>query len=152
MTHVPPPWMMGGMKREAVESKVLMVTMHRRAMITSTQPGGQMTDSEIEVDGGLMETLNLILNFGGSNTLADFDPVLALRSSTANPASNPARFLDVFSVSFTFGFGFGVLVQKSYVFRVENQLSGFGYQIPKAKSSLKGKKDFTWYFRNKPHI
>ncbi|PBK82959.1 hypothetical protein ARMGADRAFT_1038249 [Armillaria gallica] len=54
------------------------------------------------------------------------------------------RFLDVFSISFTFGFGFGVLVQKSYVFRVENQLSGFGYQIPKAKSSLKGKKDFTW--------
>ncbi len=64
----------------------------------------------------LISLLRWISNFGGSNTLVDFDPVLALRSSTANLASNPARFLDVFSVSFTFGFGFGVLVQKCTVF------------------------------------
>ncbi len=60
--------------------------------------------------------LRWISNFGGSNTLADFDPVLASKSSTANPASNPAGFLDVFSASFTFGFGFGILVQKCTVF------------------------------------
>ncbi len=60
--------------------------------------------------------LRWISNFGGSNTLADFDPVLAPKSSTANPASNPAGFLDVFSASFTFGFGFGILVQKCTVF------------------------------------
>ncbi len=58
--------------------------------------------------------------------MADFDPVLALKSSTANLASNPARFLDVFSVSFTFGFGFGILVQKCTVFEYAFWLAYLG--------------------------
>ncbi len=44
--------------------------------------------------------------------MADFDPVLAHKSSTVNLASNPATFFDVFSVSFTFRFGQGATNMK----------------------------------------
>ncbi len=60
--------------------------------------------------------LRWISNFRGSNTMADFDPVLACKSSMANPASNPATFLHVFSVGFTYRFGSEILVQKCPVF------------------------------------
>ncbi len=60
--------------------------------------------------------LQWISNFGESNTLVDFDPILAHKCSMANAASNAATFLHAFSISFAFGFGFGILVQKCTVF------------------------------------
>ncbi|PBK96339.1 hypothetical protein ARMGADRAFT_1027437 [Armillaria gallica] len=76
-------------------------------------------------------------NFGGSNTLADFDPVLAHKLSTANPKQIRHQTQQHFSMYLV----------------VENLLSGIGYQIPKAKSSLKGEKDLRMVFwEQTPHL
>ncbi len=109
----------------------------------------------------LPSLLRWIRIFEGSNTFADFDPVLACKSSAANPASNPAIFLHVFSVGFTYRFGCEILVQKCTVFAyvfwpaylgLKTGVQDLSIKSQRVKSFPKDWRDFLWYFGNKTHI
>ncbi len=111
-----------------------------------------------ELSGLSQSLLQWISNFGESNTLVDFDPILAHKCSMANAASNAATFLHAFSISFAFRFGFGILVQKCTVFEYVFWLVYLGLKtsvwdlsitIPKGKSLPKAQRVFPWYFGNK---
>ncbi len=94
--------------------------------------------------------------FHGVKYFGRFDLVLAHKTSMANPAANPVTFVHVFSVGFIFRFMSEILVQKCTIFAFVFWLVYLGLKTGCQDLGLKSlpndRRDFPWYFGNKPHI